>query len=201
MPATRELIAENIAELRKAAKLTQAELAEKLNYSDKAISKWERGDSVPDVLVLAEISELFSVTIDYFLHKHDKHEKKPVVEADKKRVHLAVSLTSCVSPYALAVLVFFILNGVFSNPSWLWKVFIVPLPVVAILSIIFCALWTRNRLFVFISVSALLWSLILTVYVFVYNMPMSWLLFVIGAPLQLIILIWLFVVQKKSKTK
>ena len=199
MPATKEIIAENIAELRKASKLTQAELAEKLNYSDKAVSKWERGDSVPDVLVLAEIAELFSVTIDYFLHKHDTHEKKPVVEADKNRIHLAVSLTACVSPYALAVLVFFILNDVFSNPPWLWKTFITPLPAVAILAIIFCALWVRNKLFVFVSVSALLWSIILTVYVFVYTVELSWLLFVIGAPLQLIILLWLFVVQKKHR--
>ena len=61
MTATREIIAENITALRKSARLTQAELAEKLNYSDKAISKWERGDSVPDVLVLAELAELYGV--------------------------------------------------------------------------------------------------------------------------------------------
>ena len=72
---SREIIAENISALRKSAKLTQAELAEKLNYSDKAISKWERGDSIPDVIVLAELAELFSVTVDYFLHEHEKCEK------------------------------------------------------------------------------------------------------------------------------
>ncbi len=199
MPATKEIIAENIAELRRASKLTQAELAEKLNYSDKAVSKWERGDSIPDVLVLAEIAELFSVTVDYFLREHEKGEKKPIAEADKNRTHLAVSLTACVSPYALALLVFFILNEVFSNPDWLWKVFITPLPAVAILSIIFCAMWVRNKLYVFISVSALLWSIILSIYVFVYTLELSWLLFVIGAPLQLIILIWLFAVQKKRR--
>ena len=201
MPATREIIAENIAELRRASKLTQAELAQKLNYSDKAVSKWERGDAIPDVLVLAEIAELFSVSVDYFLHEHEKGEKKPAVEADKNRIRLATSLTACVSPYAVAVILFFILNEIYSSPEWIWKIFITPLPVVAILSIIFCSLWTRNKLYVFISVSALLWSALLCIYVFVSTVKSAWLLFVIGAPLQLIIFFWLFVVQKKRRIK
>ena len=57
-------IGSNIASFRKAAGLTQAGLAEKLNYSDKAISKWERGESVPDVLTLMQLSSLFGVTVD-----------------------------------------------------------------------------------------------------------------------------------------
>ena len=68
----REIIAENIVTLRKNAGLTQAELAERLNYSDKAISKWERAEAVPDVLVLAQLAELFGVTVDYFLHTQDE---------------------------------------------------------------------------------------------------------------------------------
>ena len=198
MTTSREIIAENIAELRKAAKLTQAELAEKLNYSDKAVSKWERGDSIPDVLVLAEIAELFSVTVDYFLHEHEDGEKKPVIEADKKRTRLAVTFTACIAPYALATLLFFIFNEAYSNPDWLWKLFIVPLPVVAILAIVFCSVWVKNKISVIASVSALLWSILLTVYVFVLSVTSAWLLFVIGAPLQAIILIWILVVHKKK---
>ena len=57
-------IGSNIASFRKAAGLTQAGLAEKLNYSDKAISKWERGESVPDVLTLMQLGQLFGVTMD-----------------------------------------------------------------------------------------------------------------------------------------
>ena len=201
MPASREIIAENIAELRRAAKLTQAELAEKLNYSDKAVSKWERGDSIPDVLVLAEIAELFSVTVDYFLHEHEKGEKKPVIDADKKTTRAAISLTACLSPYAVAVLMFFIFNDMYSGADWLWKIFIIPLPVVAILAIVFSSIWVKNKICVFISVSALLWSIILTAYVFVYTVKSSWLLFVIGAPLQIIIIIWLITVRIRHKKK
>ena len=97
MTPSRDIIAENIASLRRSAKLTQAELAEKLNYSDKAISKWERGDSIPDVLVLYELAELFSVTVDYFLHSHTEEEKKPKLESAKNRLRLVITLTSCLN--------------------------------------------------------------------------------------------------------
>ena len=57
MQDLKPIIAKNIAELRKAASMTQIELATRLNYSDKAVSKWERGDSIPDVAVLKQIAE------------------------------------------------------------------------------------------------------------------------------------------------
>ena len=69
-------IAKNIAALRQASRMTQLELAEKLNYSDKAISKWERGESIPDVLVLKSIADLFGVSLDYLLETD--HDQKPM---------------------------------------------------------------------------------------------------------------------------
>ena len=51
--------------------LTQIELAEKINYSDKAVSKWERGESIPDVSVLLELSKLFGVSIDFLVTEHE----------------------------------------------------------------------------------------------------------------------------------
>ena len=63
----KNIIAQNIAELRRNNNMTQLELAEKLNYSDKAISKWERGESIPDVAVLKNIADIFLVSVDYLL--------------------------------------------------------------------------------------------------------------------------------------
>ena len=60
-------IGKNIAEYRKLAKLSQIEFAEKLNYSDKAISKWERGESIPDVLTLVQLAELFEISVNALL--------------------------------------------------------------------------------------------------------------------------------------
>ena len=67
MEDLKKIIAKNIQSLRKAAGVTQIELAERLNYSDKAVSKWERGEAYPDTENLIIISEMFSITIDELL--------------------------------------------------------------------------------------------------------------------------------------
>ena len=65
------IFASNLIRLRTAAGMTQAELGEQLNYSDKSISKWERGEAIPDAAVLKRMSEIFGVTVDYLLDEHD----------------------------------------------------------------------------------------------------------------------------------
>lgn len=189
-------IAKNIAALRTRDRLTQAELAEKLNYSDKAVSKWERGDSIPDVLVLYELAELFSVTVDYFLHEHTEDERKPKLEASKNRLRLVITLTSCLSTYFIATLVYFILLTLKPDAGGLWRVFVVPLPVVSILSIVFSSIWVRGKLSLFISVSALIWSITLVAFVFTLGTIKAWFLFVIAVPLQVIVFFWMSLLYK-----
>ena len=75
MEDLKPIIAKNITVLRQNAKMTQFDLAEKLNYSDKAISKWERAEAIPDVSVLKSIADLFGVTVDYLLQ--DGHTDIP----------------------------------------------------------------------------------------------------------------------------
>ena len=67
-----QIIAENLAKYRKSANLTQLELAERLNYSDKSVSKWEQGNGMPDVFVLHKLAELYGVTVNDFLYRHEK---------------------------------------------------------------------------------------------------------------------------------
>lgn len=62
-----QILSSRIAEERKKAGFTQAGLAERLGYSDKSISKWERGDGIPDVFCLKRMAELFGVTVDSLL--------------------------------------------------------------------------------------------------------------------------------------
>ena len=64
--------ASNIIKLRTGIGMTQAELGAKLNYSDKTISKWERGEAIPDAYVLTQMAELFGVSVDFILSSHDK---------------------------------------------------------------------------------------------------------------------------------
>ena len=74
MDELRSIFAENVAALRRAAGMTQLQMAERLNYSDKAISKWERGESIPDVAMLKAVADLFSVPVDYLLERTDKRD-------------------------------------------------------------------------------------------------------------------------------
>ena len=87
-------IGANIAAYRKRAGLTQAGLAEKLNYSDKAVSKWERGESVPDVITLNQLAEQFDITVNDLLQDPNllpeestamQHAMEKVVEKTLKR--------------------------------------------------------------------------------------------------------------------
>ena len=76
MEELKNIIANNLMALRKSNKLTQLELAEKLNYSDKAISKWERGESLPDVLLLKSLADMYGVSVDYLMKEHSHDEAK-----------------------------------------------------------------------------------------------------------------------------
>ena len=82
MEDLKSIIAENITALRKGSSMTQIELAEKLNYSDKAISKWERGESVPDITVLKTIADMFGVTVDYLLVREHISEDQELSEEE-----------------------------------------------------------------------------------------------------------------------
>ena len=81
----RYIIAKNLISLRVAAKLTQAEVAVRLSYSDKAVSKWERAESIPDIAVLKTIADMYGVTVDYLLEEHDKSEL-PETEKPRRRM-------------------------------------------------------------------------------------------------------------------
>ena len=72
MEDLKSIIAKNITDLRLKNGYTQIQLASILNYSDKAVSKWERAESIPDITVLKEIADLFNVTVDYLLNLDHK---------------------------------------------------------------------------------------------------------------------------------
>ena len=105
------IFASNLIRLRTAAGMTQAELGEQLNYSDKSISKWERGEAIPDAAVLKRMSEIFGVTVDYLLNEHDAWQPGPEPAACD-RSHHAIILVALMGIVTLAVLVFVVLCAV-----------------------------------------------------------------------------------------
>jgi len=195
-------IGENICAYRKRAGLTQAGLAEKLNYSDKAVSKWERGESVPDVLTLVQLAEQFDITVEDLLSDPDalpgnpgtlekamtQVSEKALKRKPNKNVILGLSSTLV---WFVALLVFVIFSSFQVLERYSWLVFFYAIPANAIVLLSLRSAWHDFRWNKGL-ISLITWSGILSVYVsvlviFRYNF---WKLFLLGIPGQIAISLW-----------
>ena len=188
MSNIREAIAGNITELRLGANMTQSRLADILNYSDKAVSKWERGEAVPDIAVLKQIADYFGVSVDYLLTKdHDGVEiPSDKYSLVKRKNHLIVSSLAVSLVWLFAMLMFVVLALIPLRAPW--TLFIAALPASAVVALVFNSIWGIRRLN-FLIVSVLVWTLILTLHIFfyVYLHQNLWMLYLVGIPGQIIV--------------
>lgn len=195
MENLKNILAQNLVKLRKASNMTQSELAEKLSYSDKAVSKWERGESVPDIEILYEISKLYDVTIDELLSEEVKinHTKKL-----KTKMRFIISLISTLLVWLIATIVFVFL--VWHNPERerQWLVFIYAIPISSIVVLVFNCIW-GNKMLNCLIVSILMWTIILSIFLTVPKFDNSYLIFLIAIPVQVIILCWFGLLVLKEK--
>lgn len=193
MENLKQIIAKNISDLRKKHKLTQLELAEKLNYSDKAVSKWERGESVPDVAVLKRISELFGVTVDYLLA--EEHDDKLLVSGDgksKNRIQNFGFITgmSIVLVWLIAATIVVMSYIVFEEIGLFWLAFVYSVPVSFVLWLVLNSVWFNKRRN-FVIISLLMWSVVGAVFVTFAGFKINTLpLFTLCVPGQAIIVMW-----------
>ena len=199
MDELKKTVAKNIAELRKNAGLTQLQLAEKLNYSDKAVSKWESGASIPDVAVLLSIANLFGVTVDYLLSEDHKIPVKEIVKGTMVgQRNLVITLLSVALVWLIATTVFVVLT-ILSFTRIAWLAFIYAIPVSAIVLITFNSIWGKKRLN-YIYISILMWSCLLSVYLSLLSLNL-WLIFLMGIPSQVIICLWAGMKKNVSEGK
>lgn len=180
----KEVVAQNIYYLRTKNHLTQYELGEKLNYSDKAISKWERAEGMPDAYIISKMSELFGVTVDYMLTPHSEQDKKVETKPIKKVKRIVSNIVSAGILF-VALLIFVLVAMISDYNIFLWQIFIYAFPVVVTLRIVFNSVWFKADN-VFVLVSILLWSVISSIYVAIANWSL-WIIFIIGLPLQVIV--------------
>ena len=198
MDDLKQIIAQNIIELRRAKQLTQAELAEKLNYTDKAVSKWERGESLPDIVVLKQIADLFGVSIDYLLQAEHTKEECKAQNADKykKRNRFIITLLATMLVWLIATIIF-VCFGIFDK--YLWTIFVYALPITMIVLLVFNSIWGKPR-WNYLFISLLMWSTLVSVYL-TFMEPNVWLIFIIGIPAQIIIILWSGIKIEKPKKK
>jgi len=198
MEELKNIIAKNIVELRRSQNITQLELAEKLNYTDKAISKWERGESLPDIIILKKIADLFNVSVDYLLSSsHENIEKHHICEYKNKNHKLILWMTIFLT-FLLATLVFAIAKINELSSVWYWLPFVYAVPVSTILGLIFNSIWFKGKNN-YLLISLLLWTILASIFLsFLAFGNNLWILFILGVPGEAIILLWSGV-RKKTK--
>ena len=177
----RRTVAKNIAAYRKAHHDTQLDLATKLNYSDKSVSKWERSESLPDVYILSQIADLYGVSVSALIG-----EIEPPKES-KPHYHMFILLLSLALTMAVATLLFSIFM-ICKIPYPAWMFFIFALPVCSIICIVFTSLWW-GILWQGVSVSALVWTLGLSLYLS-FELENVSLIFLVCAALQVLTILW-----------
>ncbi len=191
MKNVKATVAKNITELRLLNDLTQSDLAEKLHYSDKAVSKWERGESVPDISVLVEICDIFGVSLDYLVNDENIDEKVKVNSVKEKRYnHKAITFLSVGLVLFIAMFAFILTSLISKTATFQWLYFVYSAPISFIVLLIFNSIWFNPR-HNYVIISLLMWSVLSAIHfsftLVNINVSMIYLLGIIG---QIIILLW-----------
>lgn len=186
---------QNLCVLRKSHNLTQAELAQKLNYSDKSISKWERGDVLPDIVTFKMIAECFGVSVDELI-SGDKPK-----EMSKRGKRILVTLLSCALVIFLAT-VGGLFYSSFADFEHLWLFYVYAMPVCSIVWIVFSHIWFSRGVRE-LAISALVWSAGASIYlsVLVFAHRHLWFLFVVCAVFQILVFIWFALVERLARER
>ena len=194
MKDIKQIIADNLVALRKQNNLTQIDLANKLNYSDNTISRWERGEITPSIETLSLISEIYNVPLETIL-------KENVIQASKKEVKtlkikkVATILLSLSLVWFVALIAYFYVSTFVGINLWIIFIWALPLSCVVLLAF---STYLKSRTYTFISLSLFVWTSLLSVYLqfLAYNLH---LIFIIGAPAQLALCVWTFMRPKSKK--
>ena len=190
MEDLRQIVAKNIVALRNARGMTQLALGEQLAYSDKAVSKWERGEALPDAAVLKKMAGIFGVTVDYLLQEHSDGERVPRVLG--RFNPLVATLISLIGVWTLALFLFLVLKyaGIVYP-----MVFAYALPVSLLVLLVLNSVWRQGRQNAVI-ISAFVWSILLMFFLLFLEKRL-WGLFLLGLPAQTLILLSFRVMRKR----
>lgn len=197
-----QIIGKNITRLRKNANMTQLELAEKLSYSDKSVSKWEQGNGIPDVRILMQIAELFGVTLDDLVHAQKGRKLMPKTMRLVRR--MVIMACSALLVWFIAVVAYVSLKNLAPELEYSWLSFVYAVPVSFFVLLIFALVW-RYKWLKFISVTVIIWTVLaciaLTVFACGYREHWLWLVFTVGVAPQVILIIFHFGWLKVSSHK
>lgn len=189
MEDVKPIIAKNLALFRKQSGLTQAELAEKLNYSDKAVSRWEHGDTLPDINVLCQLCEFYGIDMNTLISSD-----ADIKEEEPKDIKSSLKFRICIFGLAVAVVwivatIIFLYSGIIGEGDYFWMAFIWALPA-SCAALVLVSLKIKARVFKLVVNTVFIWTFLTAIFLhFVLNGYLLWPVFLVGIPLQLITVI------------
>ena len=195
----KSIIAKNIAELRQSNNMTQLELAEKINYSDKAISKWERAESSPDISVLIDIAAVFGVTVDYLVQA--EHTEIPTIENEQPKHQYnrkPIAYIAESGAWLVAIIAFIITTLIVKEMTFQFLYFVYALPVALVVKLVFNSIWfnPRNNYYI---ISMMMWSILAAVHItFLYFGVNVALVYLLGIAGQIVIVLWSLISKPKK---
>lgn len=179
-----KIIARNLTELRKAHNLTQSDIAEKLNYTDKSVSKWEQGAITPSIEVLCQLAKLFGTTLEDLLNEDYCIEPR---EMKRKEINRAVITCLAISiVWMLASVIF-----VYATITWsisVWMAFVWAVPLSCVIALVFNSIWGSPKIGYWI-ISVLIWSLLISIFLQFMSHSL-WPIFLLGIPGQISVILW-----------
>ena len=191
------IISSNLIKLRKHNKLTQAELASFVGYSDKSVSKWETGETTPSVEILKTLADFYNVTVDDLLSENFQPEKHFTTK-ERRYSRLVIALLGISTIWIIAVVAFVFTDFIYKTSTHPWMLFIYATPISLILAIIFNSIW-GNKPFTFVLISLLLWTTLASLFLtfLMYSNMNIWAMFLIGVPVQVSIILWSKIKKKR----
>ena len=183
--------AKNVKELRISHKMNQIQFGEKISYSSKAISKWENGDVLPDIITLKMIADYFNIGVDDLISNRDVVHK-----SHRKKNHLLITLISSFLAFFVAAIVFLTLSLVSFEKAWMS--FIIAIPTSAVVLIVFTSLWYK-RIHIMLSSIYLVIGLAITS-ILIVDISFWWEIALISLLLVIMIIIFFSINFKKKKS-
>ena len=193
MENLRQIIPNNIVKLRKENNLTQNQLAKKINYSDKAVSRWEKGEVLPDIETLQLIAQTFNVPLSQLIEEKEVHVKS----SKFTRAEVLSRIFFILEIWTIICVVYAYLNVVYKENFW--KIFLIGIPFSSFILFIFDR--RKHNISSFVSGTIFIWSMLTCV--FIYLLPIvTWYVFMIGIPLQGILIVkYIFNFKQKDLLK
>lgn len=183
-----KIVGTNLTNLRKANNMKQIEIAKKFNFSDKTISKWESGESLPSLEVLVKLCDFYGITMNDLTSEDfvPGQTIKPESNSGENTNKIIITLLAVTLVWIIATIAF--IYGKLYTSSANWMVFIWAVPISFVVGIVLNSIWGKRKIN-FILISFLVWTLLTSIYLHMleYNL---WVIFFLGIPSQIAIILW-----------